>query len=37
MEQKGITVTSEKKHKSLIISKMEAIKEEFKVKLRAKI
>lgn len=37
MEQKGLTTVSEKQHKSLIRSKMDAIQNEFKVKLRAKI
>ena len=35
--QKGITVLSEKRHKSDIRAKMDVIKNEFKIKLRAKI
>jgi hypothetical protein len=37
MEQKGLTVSSEKSHKASIRAKMDAIQNEFKVKLSAKI
>lgn len=37
MEHNGLTVSSEKEHISMLKSKMDALQNEFKVMLRAKI